>query len=158
MIDRLPVTLAFKALLADLTGFPVGVRTVPLDEATGLPVPPPYTVLDPLDHPDDDGTLADTGSAAISGYQATFVSGPVPGVPDSRGGDDQSQLLADRGRRVVERPTDGSTGYTHPLTLPDGIDCWHREAREAGGTSEANDAIITSVIRYRLFLAEDATA
>lgn len=156
MIDRLPVTIALQALLATLTGKPVGVRTVPLDPATGKPVPPPYTILDPLDHPDDDGTLADAGTAAISTYQATFVSGPTPGVPDSRGGDDQSQWLADRARKVVERRTDGAPGYLHPLTI-DGVNCWHREGREAGGTSTPEDGIITSVIRYRLFLEKTGT-
>jgi hypothetical protein len=157
MIDRRPVTEALRTLLTTLTGKPVGVRTAPINPATNQPYPPPYTLLDPLDHPDDDGTLADTGRAAISTYQATFVSGPIPGVPDSRGTDQQAQWLADRGRRVVERPADGSPGYAHPLTIP-GVRCWHREAREAGGTSDTTDAIMTSVIRYRLFLEEEPTA
>lgn len=154
MIDRLPVTEGLQALLAQLTQFPVGVRTVPVDPDTGNPVPPPYTILDPMDHPDDDNTLADNGKAAVSTYQATFVSGPKPGVPNSRGGDAQSQLLADRARRFVERPGDGATGYLHALDVGEGVSCWHREAREAGGTSDTNDAIITSVIRYRLFLEQ----
>ncbi len=150
MIERRLVTNGFKALLAELTGRPVGVRTVPLDTA-GKPVEPPYTLLYPLDHYTDDDTLADAHTTAQSVYQATFVSGPLPGHPDSRGGDEQAQWLADRGRQVVARPADGSPGYAHPLTIP-GVTCWRREASEAGGTSEANDAIITSVIRYRLYL------
>jgi hypothetical protein len=154
VIERLPVTEGLTALLQTLTGFPVGRRTVPLDDA-GEPVPPPYTLLYPLDRTDNDNTLADNGKAVVLDYQATFVSGPVPGVPDSRGGDDQAQWLADRGWKVVERPADGSGGYVHPLTIP-GVGCYRREAREAGGTSEQNDAIITSVIRYRLYLEKTA--
>lgn len=157
MIDREPVTQAFITLLATLTGKPVGERTVPLDPDTGQPIPPPYTIVDPLDFTTDDHTLADRHSTAIDNYQATYISGPKPGVPDSRGGGQQSQWLADKGRRVVQRPADGSPGYLHPLTIS-GVNCWHREAREAGGTADPNDAIIGSVIRYRLFLQEDATA
>lgn len=155
MIERLPVTQGLQALLAELTGFPVGLRTVPLDD-TGTPVPPPYTLLYPLDRIDNDDTLADNAKAAIAEYQATFVSGPVPGQPDSRGGDEQAQWLADRGWKVVERPADGTVGYAHPLNVGPGVDCWCREAREAGGTNEQNDAIITSVIRYRLYLQKTA--
>jgi hypothetical protein len=153
VIDRLPVTDGFTALLATLTGRPVGRRNVPLD-ANGHPVPPPYTILDPLDRVDDDNTLADNSKATIVDYQATFVTGPTPGVPDSRGGDEQAQWMADRGWKVVERPADGSPGYAHTLNVGDGVACWRREAREAGGTQDPNDAIITSVIRYRLYLAK----
>jgi hypothetical protein len=151
VIERRPVTAGLKALLAELTGRPVGVRTVPLT-ATGAPVEPPYTLLYPLDDADDDNTLADNNKAMVSDYQATFVSGPLPGHPDSRGGDEQAQWMADRGRKVVERPADGSPGYAHPLGVGPGVNCWRREARGVGGTSEANDAIITSVIRFRLYL------
>lgn len=153
MIARGPVTAAVKELLEDLTGYPVGVRTVPLNPATSDPLSPPYTLLYPLDHTSDDNSLADRHTAAMSEYQATFVSGPVPGVPDSRGGDEQAQWLADRGRRIVERPADGSPGYAHPLNIP-GVGCYRREATEAGGTQDAEDAIITSVIRFRFFLQE----
>ncbi|WP_045562740.1 hypothetical protein [Streptomyces sp. FxanaA7] len=153
MIDRRPVTAALQSLLATLTGKPVGLRTVPINPDTGQPYPPPYTLLYPLDQDDDDGTLADNNTAAIATYQATFVSGPTPGKPDSRGTDEQAQWLADKGRKVVERTPNGGPGYLHPLTIP-GVHCWYREAREAGGTPDANDAIITSVIRYRLHLEE----
>lgn len=151
MIDRRPVTTAVQSLLATLTGKPVGVTTVPLDPATNEPYPPPYTLLYPLDHSSDDGTLADRHGAAVSDYQATFVSGPTPGQPDSQGTVEQAQWLADKGRKVIERPTDGSPGYQHPLNIP-GINCYRREAREAGGTSDPGDAIITSVIRFRFYL------
>jgi hypothetical protein len=157
VIDREPVTQAFIALLATLTGRPVGERTIPLDPATKQPMPPPYTIVDPLDFSSSDGTLADRHATAIDNYQATYVSGPQPAQPDSRGGGRQSQWLADKGRRVIERPADGSPGYLHPLTI-DGVNCWHREAREAGGTSDPTDAIIGSVIRYRLFLQEETDA
>lgn len=154
MIDRQPVTTAVQALLASLTGKPVGLTTVPLD-ANNNPLPPPYTLLYPLDHSSDDGTLADKHRAAVSDYQATFVSGPTPGKPDSQGTVVQAQWLADKGRKLIERPADGSPGYAHPLTIP-GVACYRREAREAGGTSDPNDAIITSVIRFRFYL--EATA
>jgi hypothetical protein len=157
VIPRLPVTQGFRALLATLTGFPVGLRTVPIN-AHGEPVPPPYTLLYPMDRSDDDNTLADNNKAAILDYQATFVSGPVPGKPDSRGGDEQAQWMADRGWKVVARPADGSSGYAHPLDTGPGVGCYRREAREAGGTSDSNDAIITSVIRYRLYLQEEPSA
>jgi hypothetical protein len=153
MIERGPVTKAMQTALATLTGKPVGIRTVPINPTTGKPFPPPYTLLYPLDHTSDDATLADRHGAAVSDYQATFVSGPREGQADSRGTDEQAQWLADRGRKLIERPTDGSPGYKHPLTIP-GVVCYRREAREAGGTSDPNDAIITSVIRYRLFLEE----
>lgn len=155
MIDREPVTQGFQALLAALTERPVGRRTVPLD-ADGTPVPPPYTILYPLDKTDDDNTLADNNKAAIVDYQATFVSGPKSGEADSRGGDEQSQWLADRGWKVVQRPADDSPGYAHALNAGTGVDCWRREAKEAGGTSDANDGIMTSVIRYRLYLEKTA--
>ncbi|GAA3153607.1 hypothetical protein ACFQ0X_43610 [Streptomyces rectiviolaceus] len=155
MIDRLPVTTAVQGLLATLTGKPVGLRKVPIDPTTGKPHPPPYTLLYPLDHSGDDGTLADRGDAAVSDYQAAFVSGPAPGLPDSSGGDAQAQWMADKGRKVVERPVDGSPGYRYPLNIP-GINCYQREAREAGGTSDASDAIITSVIRFRFYLETSA--
>lgn len=153
MIQRGPVTKAVQALLASLTGKPVGVRTAPINPATGTPYLPPYTLLYPLDHASDDDTLTDRHTTAVSDYQATFVSGPREGQADSRGTDEQAQWLADRGRKVIERPADGSPGYTHPLNIP-GVTCYRREAREAGGTSDPNDAIITSVIRFRLFLEE----
>ena len=155
MIERLPVTDGLVSLLETLTERPVGRRNIPLDE-NGHPVPPPYTILDPLDRVDDDGTLADNGKAAIVDYQATFVSGPLIGIPDSRGGDEQAQWLADRGWKVVERPANGSPGYLHILNVGDGVGCWRREAKEAGGTDDPNDAIITSVIRYRLYLEKTA--
>jgi len=154
MIDRQPVTDAVQALLAALTGKPVGLETVPLD-AHNEPYPPPYTLLYPLDHDSDDGTLADRHSAAVSDYQATFVSGPTPGKPDSRGTTVQAQWLADRGRKVIERPPGDAKGYAHPLTIP-GVTCYRRTAKEAGGTSDPNDAIITAVIRFRFYL--EATA
>ena len=153
MIERRPVTLGLQTLLATLTGRPVGLRSIPLT-AAGQPVPPPYTILYPLDRTDDTSSLADNQRAAVVDYQATFVSGPTPGVPDSRGGDEQAQWLTDKGWKVVERPTSGALGYTHTLNVGTGVNCWRREAREAGGTSDQNDAIITSVIRYRLFLEE----
>jgi hypothetical protein len=155
MIDRQPVTDAVQELLATLTGKPVGLVTVPLDPATGQPYPPPYTLLYPLDHNSDDGTLADRHNAAVSDYQATFVSGPQPGHPDSQGTGVQSQWMADKAREIIERPADGSPGYRYPLTIP-GINCYCRESREAGGTSDTGDAIITSVIRFRFYL--EATA
>lgn len=155
MIDRLPVTDGLVTLLEVLTGHPVGRRTAPLDD-TGNPLPPPYTLLYPLDRTDDTGTVADDGRCTVLDYQATFVSGPVPGQTDSRGGDEQAQWMADKGWKVVERPTDGSTGYAHPLDAGPGVSCWRREAREAGGTSEQSDAIMTSVIRYRLYLEKTA--
>lgn len=157
MIERLPVTAGLQALLATLTGRPVGRRTVPLD-AAGRAVPPPYTILYPLDRADDTNTVADNQKAAVFDYQATFVSGPQPGIPNSRGGDEQAQWLADRAWKVVQRPADGSPGYAHPINVGDGVACWKREAREAGGTDNAEDAIITSVIRYRLFLEEQPAA
>lgn len=150
MIDRLPVTNALQALLATLTGCPVGKDTVPLN-AAGKPVPPPYTLLYTQDDDDEDNTLADNNKATVFTYQATCVSGPLPGQPNSRGLADQAQWLADRARRVVERPADGRSGYLHPLPVP-GAHCYHREARGAGGTSDATDAIITRVIRFRLHL------
>ena len=153
MIQRRPVTLGLQTLLATLTGKPVGLRSVPLT-ASGQPVPPPYTILYPLDRDDDTSTLADNQTAAVLTYQATFVSGPTPGDPNSRGGDEQAQWLADRAWKVVERPASNVPGYVHPLNVGPGVNCWRREAREAGGTSDQNDAIITSVIRYRLFLEE----
>ncbi|GHC37427.1 MULTISPECIES: hypothetical protein [Streptomyces rochei group] len=157
MIQRLPVTQGLQTLLATLTGRPVGLRSVPLD-SRGSPVPPPYTLLYPLDRNDDTQTLADNQKAAVLDYQATFVSGPVPNVPNSRGGDEQAQWLADRAWKVVERPANGAPGYTHALNVGVGVTCWRREAREVGGTSDAGDAIITSVIRYRLFLEEQPVA
>ncbi|MCX4911802.1 hypothetical protein [Streptomyces sp. NBC_00878] len=153
MIDREPVTKAVIELLELVTGKPVGERTVPINPATGTPYAPPYTLLDPLDHLTDDHTLADRHTTAISAYQATFVSGPAEGDDDTRGGGEQAQWLADRGRKVIQRRTDGTPGYQHPLTIP-GVHCDRREAREPGGTSDAGDAIITSVIRYRFFLEE----
>lgn len=153
MIQRLPVTQGLQTLLATLTGRPVGLRTVPLDDS-GNQVPPPYTLLYPQDRNDDTATLADNQRAAVLDYQATFVSGPTPNVPNSRGGDEQAQWMADRGWKVVERPADGASGYMHPLNVGAGVTCWRREAREAGGTSDPGDAIITSVIRFRLFLEE----
>lgn len=155
MIDRQPVTDAVQTLLATLTGKPVGLATVPINPATNTPYPPPYTLLYPLDHSSDDGTLADRHKAAVSDYQATFVSGPKPGQPDSRGTVVQAQWLADKGRKLIERPVDGSPGYRHALTIQ-GVNCYRREAREAGGTSDENDAILTSVIRFRFYL--EATA
>lgn len=157
MIERQYVTDGVIALLAALTGKPVSERTVPVDPATGKPIPPPYTLVDPLDHRTDDNTMADAHTTAVSDYQATFVSGPVPGVPDSRGGPRQAQWMADRGRKVLERPTDGSPGYEHSLNIP-GVGCYRREAHEAGGTSDPADGIITSVIRFRFYLEEDNDA
>jgi len=153
MIQRQHVTEGVIALLAAVTQRPVGERTVPIDPATGKPIPPPYTLVDPLDHRTDDRTLADAHTTAVSEYQATFVSGPAPDGPDSRGGARQAQWLADRGRRVLLRPADGSPGYRHPLNI-DGVGCYRREAHEAGGTSDPADGIITSVIRFRFFLEE----
>jgi hypothetical protein len=155
VIQRLPATLGLQALLATLTGYPVGLRTAPVDDA-GQQISPPYTLLYPLDRTDATQSLADNSKVHILDYQATFVSGPVPGDPNSRGGDEQAQWLADRGWKVVERPADEAPGYTNALNVGTGQVCTYREAREAGGTSDENDAIITAVIRYRLHL--EATA
>ena len=153
MIERGAVTKALQTALVTLTGKPVGIRSVPINPATGKPYLPPYTLLYPLDHSSNDNTVADRHTTAVSDYQATFVSGPR----DSRGTDEQAQWLADRARKLIERPAGGAPGYAHALTIP-GVTCYRREAREAGGTSDPNDAIITSVIRYRLFLEEQPAA
>jgi hypothetical protein len=156
MIERRLVTKGLAALLATVTGKPVGFGKVPINPATGQLYPPPYTLLYSLDHDSSDDTLADMGAAAVSTYQATFVSGPVPGQPDSTGTVEQVEWLADKGRTgVMARPADGIPGYVNAITIP-GINCFHREAFDAGGTSDVNDAIITSVIRFRLHL--EATA
>lgn len=153
MIERQMVTKAFGAFLATVTGKPVGYGKVPINPATGRPYPPPYTLLYSLDHSSSDGTLGDNGSAAVSTYQATCVSGPVPGQADSAGTVEQVEWLADKARTgVMARPANG-TGYTNPITIP-GITCFHREASDAGATPDENDAIITSVIRFRLSLQE----
>ena len=156
MIDRRPVTAAFAQLLATLTTRPVGTMTVPLDPTSGQPVPPPYTLLYSLDQDNDDGTLADTGNCTVATYQATFVSGPAPGKPDSRGTLEQVEWLADKARAVTARPADGSPGFAHALTIPGGVTCYHRETRDTGAMSDQNDAIISYVIRFRLYL--EATA
>ncbi|MFH9425969.1 hypothetical protein [Streptomyces sp. NPDC017529] len=149
MLDRRPVTNALAQLLATLTGKPVGQQTVPLNPATGKPYLPPYTLLYSLDRDNDDGTLADAGTAGTADYQATFVSGP--NATQQQGTEEQVEWLADKGRAVVARPPDGSHGFLHPLTIP-GIICYHRTAHEPGATSDANDAIISYVIRFRLYL------
>ncbi|MEW9521799.1 hypothetical protein [Streptomyces tubercidicus] len=151
MIARGPVTDAVKSLLATVTGKPVEVLTVPINAATGKPFPPPYTLLYPLDHDTDDQTMGDQHSTAISVYQATFVSGPDPSKPGSRGTDTQAQWLADKGRAVVARAANGAPGYLHPLTIP-GTTCYRRQANEVGATSDPNDAIISYVIRFRFYL------
>ncbi|WP_245606705.1 hypothetical protein, partial [Streptomyces himastatinicus] len=120
--------------------------------ATGQPYPPPYTLLYPLDHNSTDGTLADRGAAAVSTYQATFVSGPTPGQATSAGMVEQAEWLADKGRTgIMARPADGGPGYLNALTIP-GVNCFYREAFDAGATSDQNDAIMTTVIRFRLYL------
>lgn len=152
MIQRQTVTKSVAQLLATATGKPVGVGKVPINAATGQPYPPPYTLLYPLDHDSTDGTLADRGAAAVSTYQATFVSGPVPGQSNSAGTVEQAEWLADKGRTgVMARPADGSPGYVNPITIP-GINCFYREATDAGATSDQNDAIMTTVIRFRFHL------
>ena len=156
MIERRPATDGLKALIATLTGKPVGLGTLPVDPATGKPVPPPYTILDSLDRADDDHTLADDGKAVVLTYQATYVSGPDPQQTDSRGRRAIPSVLRRRGWKVVERPADDATGYVHALNVGAGQTCWHREAREAGGTPDPNDGIITRVIRYKLYLEKTA--
>jgi hypothetical protein len=151
MIARQLVTKAVTQLLADVTGKPVGQLTAPLNAATGKPHPPPYTLLYPLDHLTDDQTLADQHATAISTYQVTVVSGPDPANPNSRGTVEQAEWLMDKARTVVARAPDGAPGYLHPLTIP-GATCYQREATEAGATSAPEDAIITSVIRFRFYL------
>lgn len=152
MIERQFVTKGVQQLLAAVTGKPVGLGKVPINPGTGQPYPPPYTLLYPLDHISADGTLADRGVAAVSTYQATFVSGPIPGQADSGGTVEQAEWLADKGRTgVMGRPVDGSPGYVNPLTIP-GINCFYREATDAGATNDQNDAIITTVIRFRFYL------
>ncbi|MEW2267804.1 hypothetical protein, partial [Streptomyces sp. NPDC047868] len=146
MIERQMVTKALAALLATATGKPVGFAKVPINPATKAPYPPPYTLLYSLDHNSSDGTIADKGAAAVSTYQATFVSGPVPGQADSAATVEQVEWLADKARTgVMARRPDGSPGYANPITIP-GVNCFHREAFDAGGTSDVNDAILTSVI------------
>ena len=156
MIQRQMVTKSVQQLLATATGKPVGVAKVPINPTTGQPYPPPYTLLYPLDHDSTDGTLADRSTAAISTYQATFVSGPIPGKTDSSGTVEQAEWLADKGRTgVMARPADGSPGYVNALTIP-GASCFYREAADAGATSDQNDAIITTVIRFRFHLETSA--
>jgi hypothetical protein len=156
MIQRQMVTKGVQTLLASATGKPVGVGKVPINPGTGQPYPPPYTLLYPLDHISSDGTLADRGTASVSTYQATFVSGPAPGNSDSAGTVEQSEWLADKGRTgVMARPADGAPGYVNPLTIP-GVSCFHREAADAGATNDQTDAIITTVIRFRFHLETSA--
>lgn len=151
MIPRQAVTKAVDQLLRDVTGKPVGQLTVPIDPATGKAYPPPYTLLYPLDHTTDDGTLADAHSTAVSVYQATLVSGPDPNRPGSRGTVEQVEWLTDKARAIVARAANGAPGYLHPLTIP-GATCYRREAAEVGATSDPNDAIISYVIRFRFYL------
>ncbi|MGY5127275.1 hypothetical protein [Streptomyces nigrescens] len=152
MIARLAVTKAVAQLLATATGKPVGFLTVPINPTSGKPYPPPYTLLYPLDHDTDDRTLADTHRTAASTYQATFVSGPDPTKPDSRGTLEQVEWLADKARTgVLSRAANGAPGYLNALTVPGAV-CYRREANEVGATSAPEDAIITSVIRFRFYL------
>lgn len=152
MIARQAVTKAVAQLLTTVTGKPVGYATVPINSGTGRPYPPPYTLLYPLDHATDDGTLGDQHATAEALYQATFVSGPDPTQPDSRGTVEQAEWLADKARTgVLTRADVGAPGYANPLTVPGAV-CYRREATDAGATSDPNDAIITYVIRFRFCL------
>lgn len=150
MIQRRPVTLALRALVESATGQRCGLVSMPMNG--DLPVPPPYYILTPLPWVVYGAPLADENEDATATYQLTGVSGPVPGVPDSRGGVEQVEWLADKARTAV-LGRDSVTGlWLHPLNVPGIKNTGRRLNIEAGATNEPEDATIPYVIRFDLDL------
>lgn len=146
MIDRQPVSKALAALLASVSGRPVGRGKKPPNAGQH------YYVLYSLDTAIDGAPLTDMGEDLSPVYQVTSVSGPDPSKPGSVGDPDQVEWMADKARKVF-LGRDPATGlWLHPLTLP-GISVMGRALDiEAGATSDASDGIISYVQRFKFYL------
>lgn len=151
MIDRRPVTLALRDLITTATGRPCGLGTVPL--VNGAPAAPPYYVLDSIAWTVTGAPVADMGEDATAVYQVTGISGPVPGVPDSRGGIEQAEWLADKARTAVVGRDPVTRAWLHPITVPGVRVIGRRVDTEPGATNRPDDATIPYVIRFALDLA-----
>ncbi len=113
MIDRAPVTVAVRTMLAAATGRPCGAGVLPLVD--GKPAPLPYSVLYPMGGAVDGAPLSDASEDAHLTYQVTIVATRV----------DQAEWLADRVRRGFLGRTSAG-GWEQPLIVPGGA-VWARE-------------------------------
>ncbi|MEU5428469.1 hypothetical protein ACH4UT_23425 [Streptomyces sp. NPDC020799] len=137
MIDRAPVTEAFRLMLTQATGKPCGIGALPL--LGGKPAPLPYFVLYPLGGSTDGAPLADQSEDAALDYQVTAVAGRT----------DQAEWLGDRARRaVLERRATGE--WSHPIKVPAG-DIWARELVSDDGVDrpETSQGVVTYPLRFR---------
>lgn len=150
MIQRQPVTNALRDLVETATGRPCGLLTMPMNG--DLPAPPPYYILTPVDWLPHGAPFADENEDATATYQLTGISGPLPGVPDSRGGVEQAEWLADKARTAIFGRDPVTRQWLHPLTVPGVKNTARRPNTEPGATSEPEDATIPYVIRFDLDL------
>lgn len=142
MIARLPVTMALSALLASVTGFPVGRGRKPKDAI------PPYYLLHSVTAVYSGAPFSDRNEDASFVYQVTPVSGPDPDVPDSYGVADQAELMADLARKAF-LGRDPATGlWLHELVIPGAKVMGRRPDVEPGGTNDPADAIMSYVQRF----------
>lgn len=152
MIERRAVTLLVASVLAQATGMPVGKGKIPTSPDGTTEVIPPYYVLYSLPLTLDGAPLADMNEDASLVYQVTSVSGPDPKVPQSTSAEDQVEWLADKARTAL-LGRDPVTGLWLYDLAPAG---WKTMTRgldiEPGADSEAGDAIISYVQRFRFGL------
>lgn len=143
MIQRLLVTKAVAAMLADASGMPVGRGQNPKAE-------PPYYLLYSVDTNLSGAPFTDLNEDASLVYQVTAVSGPASGVISSAGYLDQAEWMADKARDAFLGRDPVTGRWKHPLTVP-GYRVMCRELEtEPGGTSDPTDGIISYVQRFRL--------
>lgn len=138
MIDRAPVTMAVRTMLAAATGRPCGVGVLPLVD--GKPAPLPYSVLYPMGGSVDGAPLSNASEDAHLTYQVTIIGTRT----------DQAEWLADRVRRAfLQRAPTGS--WEHPLDIP-GVNEWARELVIDEGADLASADTVVSIQRYQLSL------
>lgn len=143
MIDTHPFTKALAALLAEVTGKPVGEGRRP--DAGDLSH---YYILYFITRTSDGAPFSDLNEDATLTYQITSVSGPDLDDPDSYGTQDQLEWLDDKARRTLLERNTVTGKWLNDLTAP-GIKVIARaHAGEAGETPDASDAIMSSAQRF----------
>jgi hypothetical protein len=146
MIQRRLVGKAVARTLATVSGMPVGHIAKPPGAE------PPYYLLTAISTDLAGAPLADENEDMSVVYQVTAVTGPAPSVPGSHASAEQADWMADTARTAF-LARDPDTGlWLHPITVP-GAHVYARSLDvEPGGSTDASDAIIDNVQRFKFDL------
>lgn len=146
MIRRRLVGKAVAHTLTTASGLPVGHGAIPPGAE------PPYYLLHVVDTVLSGPPLADENLDMSVVYQVTAVTGPAPSIPGSHASAEQAEWMADTARAAFLARNPDTGLWLHPITVPGAYVYARSLDAEPGGSTDASDAIINNVQRFRLDL------